>query len=801
MKTQKGLYLATSALFCGAMLASPATRAQSSTSPAQQAADPNPAGMEEIVVTAQKRLQNINTVGLTITALSGETLKNQQINSLSDLANVIPGLSYTNSSQGTPIYTLRGIGFYEASLAAYPAVAVYLDETPLPFPALEKHSAFDLQRVEVLKGPQGTLFGQNSTGGAINYISAKPTKEFSAGLDVGYGDYNTTIDEAFVSGPLNDVLSARIAARAEHGDGWQNSLSRPDDTNGRVANYMGRILVDFKPSDTIKFELNLNGWLDKSDTQAPQLIGIQWQNPVHDPALANAPFSPETPGAADWKQGNTHANNKFWQAALRGDIGITDDITLTSLSSYISYTQNQADAVSGIDGQITDTPRDFGTIRSISQELRLANANDNPIRWVGGINFEHSTVHDINVNNYQDTSLNATYAQIGYPLATSYNTNDQVMMNYAAFANAEYDILPSVTLKAGARFTRSDRKDASCFADHSGTQNDVGGFLYHLLYPAFSGGNTLGPYTGQCASLDNFPGPNGAAPSFLPGAFHGSLNQSNVSWRVGADWKVADGILVYGNITRGFKAGSFGVLPATVQSQFLPAKQESVLSYEAGFKATLMEHALQLNGAFFYDDYKDKQLRSKVDVPAFGLIDTLENIPESSIRGAELELTASPIRGLTVNATLTYIDATIDKFVGINASGLVADFAGTPIPNTPPWQFGVSADYQFPVTPDWNGFVGGSVNYRAGTVAIIGGNQPPPAAFGITSKLFQIDSYTLVDLRAGVESEDGNWRLQLWGKNIFNQYYFNNVFETYDAIVRFAGMPATYGATLSYRFN
>jgi hypothetical protein len=218
MGLKRVLYFATSAIiststvFFGSCIALPVAFGQSGAAPP---ADNLPGGLEEIVVTAQKRAQNINAVGLTITAISGDTFKNQQINSPADLANAIPGLSYTNSSQGTPVYTLRGIGFYEASLAAYPAVAVYLDEVPLPFPALEKHSAFDLQRVEVLKGPQGTLFGQNSTGGAINYISAKPTNDLVAGVDLGYGNYDTTIDEGFISGPLNDVLSARLALRAE----------------------------------------------------------------------------------------------------------------------------------------------------------------------------------------------------------------------------------------------------------------------------------------------------------------------------------------------------------------------------------------------------------------------------------------------------------------------------------------------------------------------------------------------------------------------------------------------------------
>ena len=138
---------------------------------ANQAPDSN-----DIVVTANKREQRLNDVGITVAVVSGDALQNRQINSLADLANATPSLSFTNSANGTPVYTLRGVGFYETSIGAYPTVSTYVDEAPLAFPVLSSHSAFDLERVEILKGPQGTLFGQNATGGAINYIAAKPTR-------------------------------------------------------------------------------------------------------------------------------------------------------------------------------------------------------------------------------------------------------------------------------------------------------------------------------------------------------------------------------------------------------------------------------------------------------------------------------------------------------------------------------------------------------------------------------------------------------------------------------------------------
>ncbi|MBN8844458.1 MAG: TonB-dependent receptor plug domain-containing protein [Sphingomonadales bacterium] len=297
---------------------------------ANQAPDSN-----DIVVTANKREQRLNDVGITVAVVSGDALQNRQINSLADLANATPSLSFTNSANGTPVYTLRGVGFYETSIGAYPTVSTYVDEAPLAFPVLSSHSAFDLERVEILKGPQGTLFGQNATGGAINYIAAKPTSELSAGGSISYGRFNEVVADAFISGPISSTLSARLAGRIERADGWQISNSRPGDRNGKVENYMGRLLIDFEPTERLRFKLNINGWKDNSETQAPQYIALFPQAPAFlTPQLAAAQFSPERPQAADWTPGVPRRSNRLGQATLRTEFDVSDDVTLTSLTSY-----------------------------------------------------------------------------------------------------------------------------------------------------------------------------------------------------------------------------------------------------------------------------------------------------------------------------------------------------------------------------------------------------------------------------------------------------------------------------------
>src|SRR5690606_16513999 len=168
------------------------------------------AALEEIIVTANKRAESANDIGLSITALSADKLKDQKLVSLEAITAAVPGLVFANSQQNTPILFLRGVGSNESSLGAYPAVSLYVDEIPLPFAAMAADSSYDLERVEVLKGPQGVLFGQNSTGGAINFIAAKPTEELSYGGDLSYGRFNKIETNAFVSGPLADNVGARL---------------------------------------------------------------------------------------------------------------------------------------------------------------------------------------------------------------------------------------------------------------------------------------------------------------------------------------------------------------------------------------------------------------------------------------------------------------------------------------------------------------------------------------------------------------------------------------------------------------
>ena len=777
----------------------------------------------DIVVTANKREQNLNRVGLTIAAFGSAELKERRVSSLEDVAAMVPGLAYSTSTTNTPIFTLRGIGFQESSLGVYPAVSVYLDQAPQPFPVLALHTAFDLERVEVLKGPQGTLFGQNSTGGAINYIAAKPTKTWQAGGDISFGRFNTIEGNGFISGPVGDHAGVRMAVTGLNSNDWQKSITR-DETNGHRSYVAGRLLFNYEPTDSVKLQFNANGWRDTSQPQAQQLISYAPQTLDSSNArlINQSKFAPDNARAADWSSsvidpgtgvilaaagspaafgpaaasgdggyvtGTGHlynfdpfSNRRMWQTALRADIKISD-LTLTSLTSYIDFKQKQRVDQDGNALVTWDLRRANGYIRTFNQELRLANDVKAKLRWLVGANFEKSTTFEDQLLTYFDVSNSKPSLNWIQESAVS---NHQAIKNYAAFGNAEYDLAEKLTLKAGARYTKSTIDSSICSSTTPTGRVDT------LLGAGLNG--TC--FTFNAAFINGPP-------------ITGKLKEDNISWRAGLDYKASHDLLLYANVSRGYKAGSFPSLSVASYLGLLPVTQESVTAFEGGFKAALADRKIQLNGAVFYYDYKDKQIRGKLHDPTFGALDALINIPKSRVFGAEADVTIRPVEGLTINAAVTYLESKITKNPPdarrYNIYGQLDNFVGDPLPFTPKFSGVVNVDYRHKMGSGGSAFVGVSANARTHSDAVIGANRIPfpySAAAHTRSDLggnvFNIKGYTTIDARIGYEAADGGWRAMLWGKNILNQYYWTSVIPSLDSQARFAGMPATYGITLGF---
>jgi iron complex outermembrane receptor protein len=797
MKIASGLVLGASAV----MLASGALAANADTSTAAAKEPQEGDALQEIIVTANKREENVEKVGVTITALSADELESRQIKSPAELASIVPGLQYATSTHDTPIYTLRGIGYNADALAVYPAVSVYLDQAPMPFPVLASHTLFDLERVEVLKGPQGTLFGQNSTGGAINYIAAKPTDTFATGANVTYGNYNLLQSTGYISGPLSDGLTARLSFDALHRDDWQYSFTRAD-TLGQKSYFAGRFQLDWHAIAGLKVALNVNGSSDRSDPQAVQIIAVLPSEVTASAAELATPLLPTNNNrVADWSPNpRPKGDRNLFQTSLRADYDVSSAATITSLTTY-NYLQQAP--VTDLDGSVfnlVDEPQDFGHIFSLNEELRISNQNQTgaPYRWTVGGNYDKTSVHEDQWITYADNGLSDA---ANLNIDNSGINEHAKIKNYAVFANGEYDVLSNLTVRGGARYTKSENETSICgYSPGDGRVNTLFTILGQLI------GNppeTIPLSINNCYTLDanNHPG----------SLYVSSLDESNVSWKVGTDFRVTDATLLYANISRGYKAGSFPTITASVQSVYTPAKQESVTSYEAGVKSRMLDGLVQTNAAVFYDNYLNKQIQGTVNSGLFGLLQDLQNVPKSRIIGAEADISARPFRALTLDAGINYITTKVQEFTSTSVYGVVTNFAGDSLPFAPRWTFTLNGDYVLPIHLGGDGqwFVGATANYRATEDAYIGASSIPlPSSVNghATTRSedqypFVIPSATTVDVRAGYRAPDGRFNVTLWGKNVFDRYIVENAISYNDIIVRETGQPVTYGVSFGYKFN
>lgn len=793
-----------------------AAQARAQNTPEDRPTEAAPAAGEadavgDIIVTANKRSENARTVGMAITAASSEQLIKQGVVDVPSLGKIEPSLVVSEGKYGAPNYTIRGIGYNDYAIAASPTVSVYVDQIPYAYLATSKNASLDVERVEILKGPQGTLFGQNATGGAVNFIAAKPTSELKFGADMTMGMYGSAMASAFISAPLTDTLGIRVAADTTQGGGWQKSNTYGDMLGDRDLT-RGRVLLSFEPTDRLTVNLNVNGLRDKSDTRAAQAVGYTPQRvgpypntPIADPALRGrtfpailglGPVAPPTDNEqADWYHGvNPRLDQRYWQVTGRVDYKLADFATLSYLGAYEDYEQ---DDVTTPSGRIQASYfRQNATVHANNHELRVG-GSVGPVDYVLGGTYAFSHVDENDILYYRGittaystitlpvlTGLRSTYVD---PTTGSNPTADTRMKTTAAFGNVDVHIGDTIKLHAGGRYTDARIRYAGC--SRSFDANAALGFTALQII-----GKVPNPVTvaiGQCQTLDA---------SGRPAQFRDELNENNFSWRVGADWTPLPGTLLYATVSKGYKAGSFPVPAATSYVQLLPVTQESVLAYEIGTKTRFLDNKVDIEAALFYYDYRDKQLTSNRPDPLgiFGIVNALVNVPKSAEKGAELTMRLRPVTGLTLVGQATYIDSYVkDHFSGFEQfSAVPVDLDGEPFPNTPKWSLSGNADYDFPLTNSVRASIGVSARYQSEAQGAFGSKAA--IARGFPSLL--IEPYTVVDLRAGIEAPDRRWSAQVFANNVLDNYYYTQSLRIFDGTVRYAGPPRIVGLRLGYRY-
>lgn len=779
--------------------------------------------IEEVVVTAQKKEQSINDVGMAITAFSGEAMKELGVSDTTDMAALTPGLTYTTVFFGPPVYTMRGVGFKDTSYNAAATVGVYVDEAAIAYPIMTLGAVLDLERVEVLKGPQGTLYGRNNTGGAINYIANKPTEEFEAGITASYGRYNTFDTEGYISGALNDSLRGRLAvSTTQSSDGWQKNIVTGDELGEQDKSAL-RLSLEADITDDLDALLQIGWWENQSDVPGGQVVRAAYQSTANAPVIAVMDpwikaFTPsgEKNDVAGWTPGQNPSNDmESTSVTLRLNYDLNDTLSLTSITSYAKFEDNggtrdiagfgvphaDADAAgfltsADLSGNLNNgNPINFASssewpwvpnfllendaeIDTFSQEIRLSAEYDN-MSWIAGLYFAEDEVQSkVRQNIHLTTNSNGIAGNLlnfGSVLQDGLSETE----TFGAFVHTEWQLSDALRLTVGLRYSDDEN-------DYSNCLRDGGDGLF---------GQLVGVAPGECFTLQA---------DGTRGVFEDTLSEDSVSGRINLDWFVNEDIMAYASFSRGFKAGSFPNNAATVAGQLAPVVQEELDAYEIGFKATLADGAMQLNGSAYYSDYTDKQLLGVAVDPVFGVLRRLVNVPDSEIKGAELDLQWQPTDGLFLSLGGAWVDSEVDgDFLAPNAFAQVINYRGSKFTDTADVQLTGLVNYEWSINDSINAFIGADVSYTDDMNAdyepgrVIAGVDP--AAPTSIDEDFVIDSYTLVNARIGVASSDDDWRVMLWARNLTDEFYVNNVRKNLDTVVNYVGMPKTYGITVEYR--
>lgn len=787
--------------------------------------------IDEIVVTAQKREEAAQDVGIAISAFSDEVLDALGITDTTELTNLVPGFTYTDSGVGIPIYTLRGVGFNDNSHSATSAVGVYLDEVNIPFPVMTKGASLDVERVEVLKGPQGTLYGRNTTGGAVNYVAKKPGEEFEAGVSVGYERFQHTDVEGFISAPVSDDFGIRIAARNIRSfKGWQYDYTRPDDELGIVDRQSGRIVAVWEPTERITLNGMAQLWRDRSDSQSAQyhLRKVFAPLPASEPseAVQNHPTAPDDDARATAFNPDTDykLDQLYYGASLRADWELTDAISMTAIGSFQDFTADDSYNNDGMN--VADLEYSPSTdISAWNAELRFTGtAFEDRVHWVAGYFHSSDELSDIRRSNTTESS--AGYGGILFREIELFAEQDA--KSDAFFGQAEWQAFEKIKFTAGIRYTRDSRTYAACTRDLDGTTaaafqaigalqraglgdlvsllttdqaNQIGQVISGLLPVTalsgvigdaivaaanagvldLTGGLSGGPGVGDCVTLDS---------QGNSGLVEGELKESNIAYRLAIDWTPTEQALVYGSYSVGYKAGSYPTLLSATDEQYKPVTQERIEAFEIGLKSEWYGGMLRVNTSLFHYNYEDKQLFTIYRDPIFGPIQRLDNVPESVVQGWELEIQAAPVEGLFLSIGSALLRTEVTDYLGTTNEGEQnVDFSGNQLDYASPFELTAIINYEWPMFQDFFASVGFDGKYSYEAYADLSNDER-----------IKRDSYFVMNARLGFRPAQGAWNLQVFVKNLTDKVYYNSLQSQVDGFVRFAGKPRTYGFRADYTF-
>ena len=696
--------------------------------------------LEEVIVTAKKREESLQDVSISVMAFSRDTLRDIGLNNSNDLGQYIPGVVIAAPSGNQQAKSfIRGSGAVDFAANTQTTAGVYVDEVYLHNTFMHTMQTFDLERIEVLRGPQGTLYGRNATGVAINYITAKPTREFSSYVKAAYGNYDAVQLEGAVSGGLTDTLAGRIAATYSNGGGWMEGRTTYPGTVGgddfnAVDFYSWRGMLEWTPQDNVRALLTVNGSQDRSDAYSYQHAGTALPGTyAFDPATFAETFEIcdatlrddcvnfdgyQDPDGIEERGDPTTGDFDLQDEADFETIGSTlriewelANFTVTSITAYNKFQRYLPGEDDGSPMLLTHNFYRHET-DGWSQELRAASTTDGPLDWLLGFYYAEDDLDSY--NEYQFRTFGSTFQWF-----------DQNQEAVAVFANAGYQLNDQLKISAGLRYTKDDVD-----------------LRHNSTHP-----NYLPPY-------EQVPFDTGSS---------GEDSYEDVSWKVGVDYTPNDNWLVYASVGTGYKSGGINVGFGD-PLEFNVYDEETLLAVEGGFKSTLWDGRARLNVSAFYYDYEDLQVFDQTQ-GAFGPVFVIGNAPQADYYGAEVEFLVNPVGNLDLLFGLSHLDTEFGTF-GRPITG--EDLTGNRNVYAPEWKFTGLARHEWATPALMGGKIAASINW----------SWTDEAFHSIENRSdVRAKSHWLVGTRVSWFSQDESLEIAFWGKNLSDTAYRVQTFD------------------------
>ncbi|BET26995.1 TonB-dependent receptor [Limnobacter thiooxidans] len=773
------------------------------TASAQQANSQDVDSLGSVVVTSQKREESIQEIPVTVTAISGDEIRDRNIVLNTDIEQLAPGLSAQGGGRiGKPRWFLRGIGTNDPNQTIEGPIGIYVDEVVVGLQRNQSFPLFDLERVEVLRGPQGTLWGKNNTGGTIHYLSKKPSYDNDGYGKLTFGNFGSRITEGAFGGTIKEeTVAARLSVYNESLDGYAtNILNGESGPKFKDNNIRLQVLANITPNLEAQIIYGTRDFQSRNEpTYAPG--GTNLPPPNSAVTIPNAdgkittgqtaaqiaagggyipPFGafPDVYSPFFGGEGNTLEERQYLTAKLNWAL---DKLTFNSITGWSG---GDGGSLVGVGVPLNTTlPRVSTKLENgftqFSQEFRLSSPKDQTVSWIGGL-YYYKLQADFDSKAARFANGGDTSVQTNRENLTT-SSWDQDAESKAVFGNVKYQIDPELALTLGARYTRESK-----------TTNQTA-----LSVTDTAGNATLVDFSSESAWY--FPGGVSGTGNFTPVNLTESGSWNNFTFDITPEYKVNKDLLLYGRVATGFRSGGFNQAisrPAGGTPFILRLEPEEITDYEVGFKSTLAGGKVQFNAAAFYYDLKNIQLNIQQRVQQTdGTFQTSSSgQSDGVIKGLEFEVLSKPVRNWNLGANLGLLRTEYKNFIYTVGNSAPQDASGNEFYRTPRTTFRLFTDYKFPINNSGDQLIlGTDWSYRSKILHNATVQNDPVQT---------TPAYWQGNARATYAPSKSKWELTAFVRNLTdkNEAFLRQIVNTNGVTPVNVGAPRTYGVQALFKF-